>query len=83
MNSTFHKPHHNNRVVNNDPWAVLIALATLIIAATIAAIIVVCILWKRYLRKRAEYEYSLRNANSKRGASLAPEYEVQVKILKA
>lgn len=76
MNSTTNRPYHR-RAVNHDPWAILIALASLIIVATIAAIVVVCILWRRYLRKRAEYEYSLRNANAK-SATIAPEYEIQV-----
>lgn len=33
---------------NNEPWAILIALASLIIVATGIAIIVICILWEKY-----------------------------------
>lgn len=32
---------------NNEPWAILIALASLIIVATGIAIIVICILWEK------------------------------------
>ena len=69
----------SHRAVNNDPWAVLIALASLIIFATITAIFVVCMLWKRYLKKRAEYEYSLQSVYGKSAALQSQEYEIQVK----
>jgi len=32
---------------SNEPWAILIALASLIIVATGIAIIVICILWEK------------------------------------
>ena len=32
---------------NNDPWAVLVALATIIIVASLISIVAICILWKR------------------------------------
>lgn len=37
----------STRITNNDPWAVLLALASLIILATGIAIILMFILWKR------------------------------------
>ena len=36
-----------SRTFNNDPWAILIALACLIIVATGVAIVVIIILWDR------------------------------------
>jgi len=38
----------NNRGTNSDPWAILIALACLIIVATGTAIVVIVILWDKY-----------------------------------
>jgi hypothetical protein len=37
----------NNRGTNSDPWAILIALACLIIVATGTAIVVIVILWDK------------------------------------
>jgi hypothetical protein len=85
MNSSNQKTH---RVINNDPWAVLIALASLIIVATIAAIIVVCVLWNRYRKRRYEFEQSLQQQQhqqqqvSYQQNELQPqEYEIQVALL--
>jgi hypothetical protein len=35
------------RETSNDPWAILIALASLIIVATLTAIFVLIFLWKK------------------------------------
>jgi hypothetical protein len=35
------------RETNNDPWAILIALASLIVVATGTAIFVLIVLWKK------------------------------------
>lgn len=42
--------YNHNYGINDDLWAVLIALASLIIAATVAAIILVCVLWSKYAK---------------------------------
>ncbi|CAF0708685.1 unnamed protein product [Brachionus calyciflorus] len=49
----------SKRIVNDDPWAVLIALACLIIVATGISIIVICVLWRRYRNSRIIFEGSL------------------------
>ncbi len=46
----------STRLFSNDPWAILIALASLIIVATGVAIVVICILYKRYKASRLLYE---------------------------
>ena len=53
----------SKRVVNDDPWAVLIALACLIIVATGISIIVICVLWRRYRNSRIIFEGSLNSIN--------------------
>lgn len=60
---------------NSDPWAIMIALACIIIVATGAAIAVICILWKRYEKRRLLYEQSLIQLQNKQQQQ--PQYEVQ------
>ena len=44
---TYVQPETTIHTNSNDPWAILIALASLIIVATTTAIFVIIILWKK------------------------------------
>lgn len=71
------------RVVNNDPWIILIALACLIIVVTILSIVIICVLWRRYRNSRAIFEDSMNTMTyniptiSISQSQKMPEYEVQ------
>ncbi|RNA08743.1 putative protocadherin-15 precursor [Brachionus plicatilis] len=72
-----------HRVVNNDPWVILIVLACLIIVATVVSIIIICVLWSRYRNSRIIFDesmntmtYNIPTINITQCQKL-PEYEVQ------
>ena len=50
---------HNKLNNNNDPWAILIALASLIIIATGISIVAICLLWEKYKNNRIYFEHNL------------------------
>jgi hypothetical protein len=68
---------------NSEPWAVLIALATVIIVATSIAILAIFVLWKRYKIARISFERNLVGISfemppsPERPESQSKEYEVQ------
>ena len=74
-------PHKSGRIINNDPWAILVALACLIIVASGVAIIVLCVLWHKYKKNRYFYERNISGYSYEMPSMMRPkEYEVQVNI---